>query len=135
MRLIVLLLVTLSLAGEVVLGPQNRFALERSQDRFGARSHGIVEFFGPNQTKFSPLPQSTAKDYIRLRSEDLRVNPFVLEQYEREEVIGPHQVEAGRVWFGKQFYDSEEMRGVGGFGYFDTSNRKYTLSSPPEIAR
>ncbi len=27
------------------------------------------------------------------------------------------------------------MRGVGAFGYFDTATRRYTLFSPPEVAR
>jgi hypothetical protein len=81
------------------------------------------------------LPQSTADEYFRLRPEDLRTNSFTPEQYERQEVIGPYQIEKGRMWFGKQCHDSEGMRGVGAFGYFDTSNRTYKLFSAPEIAR
>lgn len=119
----------------LVFGPGGRFQLEQSKDSFGMRSHGILERLGPNQTKFYPLPQSTADDYMRLRPEDLRINPFTSAQYEREEVIGPCQVENGTIWFGKRYYDGEGMRGVGAFGYFDTATRRYALFSPPEVAR
>jgi hypothetical protein len=119
----------------VIFGPGARFQLEQSKDSFGMRSHGILERLGPNQTKFYPLPQSTADDYMRLRPEDLRINPFTPEQYQREEVIGPYQVENGRIWFGNHYYDGEGMRGVGAFGYFDTATRSYKLFSPPEVAR
>ena len=67
----------------------------------------------------------------------IRINPFTAtaDQYERQEVIGPHQIEGGRIWFGNGYYDGEGMRGVGAFGYFDTTTREYTLFSPPEVAR
>jgi|SRR5579871_1981709 len=116
-------------------GPGGRFQLEYSQDSFGLRSHGVVETLGPGQAKFYPLPQSTVENYLRLRPEDLRINPFPPDQYQREEVIGPYQIEGGKVWFGNQFYDGEGERGVGAFGYFDTATRRYTLYSPPDVAR
>jgi hypothetical protein len=119
----------------VTFGPGGRFQLEQSKDDFGMRSHGIIETVGSNQTKFYPLPQSTAGEYIQLRPEDLRINPFTPEHYEREEVIGPYQIEGGKIWFGNSYYDGEGMKGVGAFGYFDTSSRQYTLFSPPEVAR
>jgi len=119
----------------VVFGSGARFQLECSKDDFGMRSHGIIETLGPNQTKFYPLPQSTREKYIRLRPEDVQINPFAPDQYERQEVIGPYQIEDNRIWFGNSYYDGEGMKGVGEFGYFDTSNRRYTLFSPPEVAR
>jgi hypothetical protein len=119
----------------VMFGPGGRFQLEHSKDDFGMRSHGIIETLGPNRTKFYPLPQSTAGKYIQLRPEDLRANPFTPGHYERQEVIGPYQIEDGRIWFGNSYYDGEGMKGVGAFGYFDTSTRRYTLFSPPEVAR
>jgi len=119
----------------VTFGPSSRFHLEHSKDDFGMRSHGIVETLSANRTKFYPLPQSTAEKYIRLRPEDLRINPFTPDHYERQEVIGPYQIEAGRIWFGNSYYDGEGMKGVGAFGYFDTATRTYTLFSPPEVAR
>ncbi|MDQ6676791.1 MAG: hypothetical protein M3Z09_05795 [Acidobacteriota bacterium] len=121
-------------AGPSVFGPDGRFHLEHSRDEFGIRSHGIVERLGPNRTRFYPLPQSTAGDYIRLRPKDLRINPFRPDQYERREVIGPYQIEDGKIWFGNSYYDGEGMRGVGAFGSFDTSTRRYTLFSPPAVA-
>jgi hypothetical protein len=51
-----------------------------------------------------------------------------------EEKIGPWQVEGDRLWFGKTFYDGEGNTGVGGFGYFDSSEKKYKIYSPREIA-
>ena|ERR1700722_8805343 len=118
-------------------GPGNRFRLEQSKDDFGMRSHGIVETLGPNKTKFYPLPQSTAQDYARLRPEDLRINPFsaTADHYDRQEVIGPYQIEDTKIWFGNSYYDGEGDRGVGAFGYFDTATRSYTLFSPPAVAR
>jgi len=131
------LLLLLFVFDSVAFGPGGRFQLENSKDDFGVRSHGIVETVGPGQTKFYPLPQSTAEKYTRLRPEDVRINPFsaTANQYERQEVIGPYQIEGGRIWFGNRYYDGEGMRGVGAFGYFDTSTREYTLFSPPEVSR
>lgn len=132
MNFVILLLVTLD---AVAFGPGSRFHLEHSKDDFGIRSHGIVETLSANRTKFYPLPQSNAEKYIRLRPEDVRINPFNPNQYERQEVIGPYQIENGRVWFGNNFYDGEGVKGVGAFGYFDTATRTYSLFSPPELAR
>lgn len=116
-------------------GPGGRFHLERSADDFGMRSHGVVETPGAGRVKFYKLPQSTAARYLQLRPRDFRVNPFTPGQYRRQEVIGPHQMEDGRIWFGNNFYDGEGEKGVGAFGYFDTATRTYTLFSPPEVAR
>lgn len=129
---ILLLLVALD---PLVFGPGGRFQLEHSKDDFGMRSHGIVETLGPNRTKFYPLPQSTAEKYIRLRPEDAQINPLAPDRYERQEVIGPYQIEDTKIWFGNSYYDGEGMKGVGEFGYFDASTRAYTLFSPPEVAR
>ena len=119
----------------VVFGPGGRFQLEYSKDTFGMRSHGVIETIGPGRTKFYPLPQSTARKYIELRPEDLRINPLPPDHYERQEVIGPYQIENGRIWIGNNYYDGEGLKGVGAFGYFDSSTREYTLFSPPEVAR
>ncbi len=121
----------------VTFGPGNHFQLELSKDDFGTRSHGVIETVGAGCRKFYPLPQSTAEEYVRLRPDDLRINPFsaTADHYERQEVIGPCQIEGGKIWFGNSYYDGEGARGVGAFGYFDTATRKYTLFSPPEVAR
>jgi hypothetical protein len=120
----------------VAFGPDGRFQLESSRDDFGIRSHGVVETIGSGQT-FYPLPQSTFEKYRELCAEDLRINPLAATagHYDRQEVIGPHQIEGGSIWFGNSYYDSEGSRGVGAFGYFDTATRSYTLYSPPEVAR
>ena len=57
------------------------------------------------------------------------------DQADINEEIGPHQLEGGRLWFGKTFYNGEGSTGVGGFGYFDAATRSYRLYSPPEIHR
>src|ERR1700731_4684127 len=112
-----LAIILLSVALDAVtFGPSGRFYLEHSKDEFGMRSHGIIETLGRNRTKFYPLPQSTAEKYIRLRPEDLQLNPFRADHYERQEVIGPYQIEGGRIWFGNSYYDGEGMKGVGTFG-------------------
>ncbi|MGD0498426.1 MAG: hypothetical protein ABSC23_08315 [Bryobacteraceae bacterium] len=129
---IILLMVALD---PVLFGPGGRFQLEQSNDDFGMRCHGIIEKLGNNRTKLYPLPQSTVEKYMRLRPEDFRISPFPPDDYDREEVIGPYQIQDGRIWFGNNYYDGEGDRGVGAFGYFDTSTRTYTLFSPPEVAR
>jgi hypothetical protein len=67
-------------------GADNRFALGRSQDEFGMRSHGIVERLGDGRTKFYPLPESTAEEYMRLRPGDAKLNPVARTDYQRSEV-------------------------------------------------
>jgi hypothetical protein len=112
------------------------FSLERSQDEFGMRCHGIVEGSG-SSWKIYPLPQSDAGTWKRLRREDeenFGVPPTAA-TYQRQEVIGSYQVEGSRVWFGNQYYDGEGDTGVGAFGYFDMDTRQYQLFSPVEIAR
>jgi hypothetical protein len=116
------------------LGQTGRFQLEQSKDGFGVRSHGIEETLASGQTKFYPLPQSSYDEYSRLRSEQARINSITAGTYQRQEVIGPHQVEGDQIWFGNNYYDGEGDTGVGAFGYFDTSTRQYTLFSPPEVA-
>ncbi len=111
------------------------FYLNRAQDNFG--SQAVVERTNSG-FKVYPLPQSDVETYKKLRAMDAknRWPPIrTAKDYERQEVIGPYQVEDGRIWFGNQYYDGEGDSGVGGFGYFDMKTRRYQLFSPPEIAR
>jgi hypothetical protein len=113
------------------------FYLERSEDGFRLRSHGIHERT-PSVAKFYPVPQSDVEMYRRLRPEHLKSSlPPVLtaREYQHQEVIGPYQMEGERIWFGNQYYDSEGQHGVGAFGYFDMQTRRYELFRPKEIAR
>jgi hypothetical protein len=119
----------------VLFAAPPRFQLEHSKDRFGVRSHGIIETLPSGRTKFYPLPQSTVEQYRRLRTPNVTINPVTADTYQRQEVIGPSQIEKGKIWFGNNFYDGEGDSGVGAFGYFDTTTRTYTLFSPPEVAR
>ena len=134
-RVHLLVLVPFQSFAAALFGADSRFSLEHSVDGLGVRSYGITEKLSGNRTKFYPLPQSTAAKYIRLRPEDLRIKPFTPDRYERQEVIGPSQIDDDKIWFGNRYYDGEGMSGVGAFGYFDTASRSYTLYSPLEIAR
>lgn len=114
-------------------GPGGRFHLEHSKDSFGVRSHGIIEDLGDGRTKLYALPQSSFEEFARLRPDIVRMMPVNASGYERQEVIGPWQVEGDKLWFGNNFYDGEGDRGVGAFGYFDMTTRKYTIFTPPEV--
>jgi hypothetical protein len=117
-------------------GPGGAFQLEYSADSSGLLAHGVMERLANGATKSYPLPQSSLETYAKLRPADLQRNPSAAtgNQYEREETIGPHQLEGDKLWFGNNFYDSEGERGVGAFGYFDAATRQYRLFSPPEVA-
>jgi hypothetical protein len=86
-----------------------------------------------NQGKKYPLPQSTYDDFAKARPGDVR-DGHIRENTIIEESIGPVQLEDDKLWFGKTFYDGEGMSGVGGFGYFDTTDRQYHLYALPEAA-
>jgi len=95
-----------------------------------------MERLADGTTKSYPLPESNLETYAKLRPADLKRNPIAAtgNQYEREEVIGPHQIEGDKLWFGNNFYDGEGERGVGAFGYFDAATRQCQLYSPPDVA-
>lgn len=79
-----------------------------------------------------PLPQIRYETFARVRPESVR-NGHPRDAAGIEGAIGPWQRFDGRLWLGKTFYDAEGMTGVGGFGYFDSGTRRYTIYSPPEI--
>jgi hypothetical protein len=114
-------------------GPGQRFRLSKEKNKYGSEYTVIVERAGPNQ-KLYPLAQSDLNTWQQARPDDAKsfVRP---DQAEMNEEIGPHQLEGGRLWFGKTFYNSEGSTGVGGFGYFDAATATYRLYSPPEIQR
>ena len=114
-------------------GPNHAFRLESSQDSFGERAHGISEMVDGRPVVY-PLPQSDVAEYKKLHPDEFGIAHLTEKNYDREELIGPHQLDGDNLWFGKSFYHGEGMRGVGAFGYFDTTARQYQLFSPPEIA-
>jgi hypothetical protein len=79
-----------------------------------------------------PLPQSTYDQFAAARPARV-ANGYGRDGTTIDENIGPRQVEGGRLWFGKTFYDGEGFTGVGGFGYFDPASRAYRIFSPPQI--
>src|SRR5665213_992223 len=101
-------------------GPLGAFTLARGS---------IVDSHGKEYN----LPQSTYDDFASARARRVRDN-YVRENTTIAESIGPAQSEGDKLWFGKTFYDGEGNSGVGGFGYFDASDRQYRLLVPPEIA-
>jgi len=104
-----------------------RFRLSRLHDKYQSESIAVTE-----DATVYPLPQTDQREWRRARPEEAKnySNPDLAEI---QEEIGPHQVENGRLWFGKSFYNSEGATGVGGFGYFDPATASYHLIAPPEI--
>ncbi len=98
-------------------------------DAFTVARGSIID----NQGKEYPLPQSTYDDFARARPRRVTDN-YIRTNTTIAETIGPVQSEGDKLWFGKSFYDGEGNSGVGGFGYFDTSERQYHLFVPPELA-
>ncbi len=86
-----------------------------------------------NDGKDYPLPQSTYDDFAKARHRRVTDN-YIRANTTIAETIGPAQPEGDKLWFGKTFYDGEGNSGVGGFGYFYTSDRQYHLFTPPELA-
>lgn len=80
----------------------------------------------------APLPQSTYDEFAAARPRRVK-DGYARAHSKMNESIGPSQSVDGVLWFGKSFYDSEGMTGVGGFGYFDATERKYRIYSPPEV--
>jgi hypothetical protein len=80
-----------------------------------------------------PVPQSTYDEFARRRPERVRQG-YTRDSASIQEQVGPHQVVADRIWFGKAFYDGEGITGVGGIGYFDTRTNRFTMHSIPELA-
>ena len=112
-------------------GPGGRFRMTRGSDDCGAEKVEISEGQGPDRKSY-PLPRTDIPTWQRARPDEVR-NYRSPSLAEFGEVIGPHQMEGNRLWFGKTFYNAEGVTGVGGFGYFDAATRTYRLYSPPEI--
>lgn len=81
--------------------------------------------------KRHPLPQPNYAQFAQSRPG--RVKDGYTPNIEFDDHIGPWALEGNNLWFGKSFYDGEGTTGIGGFGYFDTTEKKYHLYAPPEI--
>jgi hypothetical protein len=93
---------------------------------------GDDSLYLPRELRDHPMPQSSQAELRRARPPNK--DGWDPEGMTIEEKPGPSQVVGTRIWFGKRFYDGEGISGVGGIGYFDTSNSKYTLLSVPMVA-
>jgi hypothetical protein len=114
----------------VHFGPSGSFQLTRRESPVSALA--IEETFG-DKIRSYPLPQSTYDEFAAARPTRVK-NGYSREQTGIEEHIGPWKLEDDKLWFGKSFYDGEGRTGVGGFGYFDATERKYHMFMRPEIA-
>jgi hypothetical protein len=92
-----------------------------------------IEETSGNKIRSYPLPQATYDEFAPARPQRVE-NGYIREQTNIDERIGPWKLEEDKFWFGKSFYDGEGRSGVGGFGYFSATDRKYHLFTPPEIA-
>ncbi len=79
------------------------------------------------------LPRTTV-DHLAAARPEYASSAAVAQAFEIDDSIGPWQREDGRIWFGKSFYDGEGSTGVGGFGYFNTKERRFHIFEPHEIA-
>jgi hypothetical protein len=111
---------------EAAFGP---FQIARRKNRYGSDYLVIGE-----GNKIYELPQSDEATWRAARPDDVKAH-LHMDPDERNEEIGPHQWVGGNLWFGKSFYNSEGLTGVGGFGYFDTAGRRFQLYAPAEIWR
>jgi hypothetical protein len=111
-------------------GPSGSFRLTA---RKGAVPHLALEEESGNKIHSYPLPQSTYDEFAAARPTKVK-DGYVREQTNIDEHIGPWKLEEDKLWFGKTFYDGEGTNGVGGFGYFSATDRRYRLFTPPEIA-
>ncbi|MBL8232333.1 MAG: hypothetical protein JNL98_27805 [Bryobacterales bacterium] len=110
----------------VDFGPGDTFRLTRDPN-----VSLVTERTGRTMRSY-PFPKSTWDEFASARPQRVK-NGYARGFAQFEERIGPHQVFNGVLWFGKTFYDSEGMTGIGGFGYFDTDQRRYRIYSPPPV--
>jgi hypothetical protein len=80
-----------------------------------------------------PLPPTSRQTLERLRPKAVRDEFGPREVDAITDHIGPYQLVGNLLWFGKTFYDGEGETGVGGFGYFDLMNRRYTMFTPSAL--
>jgi hypothetical protein len=116
---------------DVPFGPGGRFHLSTLRDKFQSAYIAVTERQG-TKNKIYMLPQTDPATWQRARPDDAKTYLHI-DMAEIREEIGPYQVEGGRLWFGKTFYNSEGGTGLGGFGYFDPATARYHLMAPPEI--
>jgi hypothetical protein len=117
----------------IAFGPEKRFRLSQEKNKYGSDFPVIVEQRG-QQKKSYLLLQSDLDTWREARPDDVK-SGLAPDAAEMNEAIGPHQLEGDRLWFGKSFYNSEGLTGVGGFGYFDANARSWKIYSPAEIQR
>lgn len=114
-------------------GPDRRFALRTEPGAGPAFVSTLTEQRG-SRTVRHELKNSSFATFASARPDRVR-DGYDRGAAEMNEQIGPWKLEGDRLWFGKTFYDGEGQTGVGGFGYFDSVERKFRLFAPPEIAK
>jgi hypothetical protein len=122
--------VPLEAAAIPTFGPSGSFSLRREPVP-GGEQFVIVER-RDRQIIRHPLPRSTYAAFSKARPARVK-DGYTAGVSTMNESVGPWKPEGNRLWFGKTFYDGEGSTGIGGFGYFDATDGKYHLFSPPEI--
>jgi hypothetical protein len=89
----------------------------------------------PAALREHPMPKSTYKEFARARPDLTAASGWDEESVSMSEIAGPFQIVGDRIWFGKIFYEGEGTAGVGGVGYFDTSQSTYTFLNVPEVMK
>jgi hypothetical protein len=118
-------------ADEARFGARGSFRVMPAPSPGSSMESRILEGDG-GAVRSHELPATTYRTFAAARPR--RVKDGYDSQSFVREYIGPWQLEGDRLWFGKTFYDGEGMTGVGGFGYFDSSERRFHLFAAPETA-
>ena len=117
-----------ALPGSEGFGPSLSYRLvTEPSDDGGGGDRLLVESRIDGKTQRYRLPQTSYKDLEAVRPGEGTPEGI-------SEKIGPTQVVNDVLWFGKTFYNGEGLSGVGGFGYFDPTDRQFHIFSGPEIA-
>jgi hypothetical protein len=114
----------------IEISPRSGFWLARGAGVQQVGVEGVVERTLRGYYLYA-MPQSTPDDIFQRRP---KLRGRIIEQAQVQEQIGGYTFVGDHLWFGKTFYDSEGVVGLGTLGYFDLKQRTYKLFSPQAIA-
>lgn len=102
-------------------------------EKFESFTERLVRCEGSQGAEIFEAPRATPARFEVERPKALTYGGG-LEPENFNETIGPYQLDGNLLWFGLTFYDGEGSRGVGGFGNFDVSTKRFEMNYPPEFA-
>lgn len=108
-----------------------RWRLDCTRRLAGSVVDTIAETESNKTTKYR-LPSTSFEELAAARPDRVK-SGYGRDAANRLDEIGPHQLVGDRLWFAKLFYDGEGLTGVGGLGYFDLIEKRFTMFAPPEI--